>query len=129
MHDNLHYNKSLLPFASALRHSMTKAEACLWKYVLRAKKMKGYPFRRQRPVSKYIADFLCKELKLIIEVDGYTHTVTEVFEKDAKRQRDLESLGFYVLRFRDEDVLKNVGGVKQQIEKVIEEIKSKCPPP
>ena len=49
---------------------MTKAEACLWKYVLRASRMKGYGFRRQRPIMNYIADFMCKELMLVIEVDA-----------------------------------------------------------
>jgi very-short-patch-repair endonuclease len=54
---NHHYNKNLQPFANRLRKEMTKAEACLWKYVLRAGKMKGFQFRRQRPVLNYIADF------------------------------------------------------------------------
>ena len=74
MRDNLCcYNKRLQPFASKLRKEMTKAEACLWKYALRAGQMKGYQFRRQRPVLNYIADFMCKELRLVIEVDGITH--------------------------------------------------------
>ncbi len=53
------YNKTLQPHANNLRKRMTKAEACLWKFVLRASKMKGYGFRRQRPIIKYIADFMC----------------------------------------------------------------------
>ena len=65
---------------------------------------------------------MCKELNLIIEVNGYTHTLKEVFEKDMERQQDIEALGFYVLRFRDEDVLTNIGGVRQKIEGVIGEI-------
>jgi very-short-patch-repair endonuclease len=52
---------------------MTKAETCPWKFALRANQLKGYPFRRQRPVLNYIADFMCKDLMLIIEVDGITH--------------------------------------------------------
>ncbi|MCW3076617.1 MAG: hypothetical protein JWO32_1226, partial [Bacteroidetes bacterium] len=54
------------------RSQMTKSEVCLWKYAFRAKQM-GYTFNRQQPVLNYIADFMCNELKLIIEVDGYTH--------------------------------------------------------
>lgn len=69
------YNKSLQPFANKLRKEMTKAEVCLWKYVLRAGQMNGYKFRRQRPVLNYIADFMCKELRLIIEVDGSPMTL------------------------------------------------------
>jgi very-short-patch-repair endonuclease len=54
---NHFYNNNLQPNANRLRKEMTKAEACLWKYVLRAGKMKGFQFRRQRPVLNYIADF------------------------------------------------------------------------
>ena len=71
MKSNQNYNKELQPYAHKLRYSMTKAEACLWKYALRAKMMRGYTFNRQRPVGNYIVDFVCKELLLAIEVDGY----------------------------------------------------------
>jgi len=75
---NHFYNKNLQPNANRLRKEMTKAEACLWKYVLHAGKMKGFQFRRQRPVLIYIADFMCKELMLIVEVDGSIHQLEEV---------------------------------------------------
>ena len=87
--NNYAYNKKLRPFANKLRKEMTKAEACLWKYALRAGQMKGYQFRRQRPVLRYIADFLCKELKLVIEVDGITHQDNETEEKDKRKTGDL----------------------------------------
>ena len=77
-------NKNLQPFANQLRKEMTKAEACLWKYILKAKQLKGYQFRRQRPVLNYIADFICMELMLIIEVDGITHHWEETIVKDKK---------------------------------------------
>ena len=80
--DNYHlYNTRLQPFANKLRKDMTKAEACLWKYALRARQMKGYQFRRQRPVINFIADFMCKELMLVIEVDGITHHDEKVILK------------------------------------------------
>jgi len=110
------YNKNLQPFANKLRKDMTKAEACLWKYVLRASTLKGYSFRRQRPVLNYIADFMCKELSLIIEVDGITHTLEEVMQKDKVRQTELETAGFTVLRFTDDDVLKNMSSVVVTLE-------------
>ncbi|MDG7050786.1 MAG: DUF559 domain-containing protein [Nitrososphaerota archaeon] len=94
---------------------MTKAEACLWKYVLRAGMMKGYGFRRQRPVLKYIADFMCKELMLVIEVDGYTHQFEETIKKDQVKQKELEEVGFIVLRFTDDEVLRSIENVRQQI--------------
>ena len=74
--NNNHYNKNLQPFANKLRHKMTKAEACLWKYALRASGL-GVPFRRERPIGRFIADFVCLPLKLIIEVDGVTHLYKE----------------------------------------------------
>ena len=99
---------------------MTKAEACLWKYVLRAGKMKGLQFRRQRPVLNYIADFMCKELMLIIEVDGITHQWEDVIKNDEIRQKALETAGFTVLRFTDEEVLNNIQAVHSFLEDWIE---------
>lgn len=125
--NHLLYNSKLQPYARELRHTLTKAEACLWKYALRAKQLKGYGFNRQRPVLNYIADFMCKNLKLIIEVDGYSHLLDKVIEKDKKKQNDLEKAGFTILRFKDEEVLKNINGVRQAICDMIEilEIKDK----
>jgi very-short-patch-repair endonuclease len=119
-YSNHFYNKNLQPYANRLRKEMTKAEACLWKYVLRASKLKGYPFRRQRPVLNYIADFMCKELMLIIEVDGNIHEVPEVMIKDKIRQQALEETGFTVLRFTNEEVLTNIVWVQSFLEEWIE---------
>jgi len=118
------YNRYLKTFARALRRKGTKAEACLWKYVLRAKQMKGYSFRRQRPVLNYIADFMCKELLLIIEVDGITHELPDVAAKDRIRQKELENVGFALIRFTDDDVLTNISGVYDEISQWIEKYKS-----
>ena len=120
MHDNHYYNKNLQPFANRLRKEMTKAEACLWKYVLRARKMKGFQFRRQRPVLNYIADFMCKELMLIIEVDGNIHELEEVIKNDKIRQKALEAAGFTVLRFLNDEVLKDIQSVRSFLEGWIE---------
>src|SRR5438105_4971809 len=107
--DNFHlYNTRLQPFANSLRKNMTKAEACLWKYALKAKQMKGYQFRRQRPVINYIADFMCKELMLVIEVDGLSHQDEKVILKDERKQAALEAAGFIVLRFNDHEVLNDI---------------------
>lgn len=114
------YNKNLQPFARQNRNSATKAEACLWKYVLRAGMMKGYGFRRQRPVLQFIADFLCKELMLAIEVDGYTHQFQETIKKDKIKQQKLEEAGFVVLRFTNDDVLNNIESVRQTILDTVE---------
>ena len=84
----------------------------------------GVTFNRQRPVLNYIADFLCKDLKLIIEVDGYSHTLEKVIIKDQKRQSVLESAGFRFLRFCDDEILHSMSSVREAIFQTIEEIKS-----
>ena len=114
------YNPNLKKFARNLRNYGTKSEACLWKYVLRAGLMKGYNFRRQRPILNFIADFLCYELKLVIELDGITHLWDETIEKDIKKDQALTAAGFTVLRFTDGEVLRNIRAVSQQIEWWIE---------
>jgi very-short-patch-repair endonuclease len=119
-YSNHFYNKNLQPNANRLRKEMTKAEACLWKYVLRAGKMNGYQFRRQRPVLRFIADFMCKELMLIIEVDGSIHQLDEVMKNDAERQKALEEAGFTVLRFTNDEVLTNIKWVSSFLEDWIE---------
>ena len=119
--NHLLYNKNLQPFANKNRKQMTKAEACLWKYALRTKQM-GYTFNRQRPVLNYIADFMSKELKLIIEVDGYSHLIEDVIENDITRQQILENAGFKVIRFRDEEVLKDIKRVREIIQITIDEL-------
>lgn len=125
--NNYAYNKNLQPFANKLRKEMTRAEASLWKYVLKARQMKGHQFRRQRPVLNYIADFMCRELRLVIEVDGYTHGFEETVFKDAGKDADLTGIGIRVLRFTDDDVLKNIHGVARRIEVVIKEIEASTP--
>jgi len=116
---NLWYDKHLRNFANKNRKNMTKAEACLWKYVLSTGKMKGYSFRRQRPVLHYIADFMCKELMLIIEVDGLTHQWEEVAKNDKIREEALKKIGFTVLRFDDDVVLTQINRVIEVIEDYI----------
>ncbi|MGZ5219835.1 MAG: endonuclease domain-containing protein [Chitinophagaceae bacterium] len=119
-YENHFYNKTLQPYANRLRKEMTKAEACSWKYVLRTRQLKGFQFRRQRPVLNYIADFMCMELMLIIEVDGITHHWEEIIRKDETRQRNLESAGFTVLRFGDEEVFNHIQVVYDYLEEWIE---------
>ncbi len=83
--------------------------------------MKGYTFRRQRPVGNYIVDFLCQELGLIIEVDGLTHNSEQAVDADTLRQSYLEELGFTVLRFTSNEVLKHIDEVMNAIELWIDE--------
>ncbi len=102
---------------------MTHAEVRLWT-ALRAGGILGYPFRRQRPILQFIVDFWCKNLNLIIEVDGASHDLPGASERDAIRQKKLEELGFRVIRFTDQDVLENLDDVVKRIAEVIREIES-----
>lgn len=117
------YNKGLRKFAQSNRNNSTKAEVLLWLHVLKAGKT-GYKFRRQRPVLNYIADFMCKELSLIIELDGFTHLSDFAKAKDAVRQKILEENGFTLIRFNDCDVLVNMDWVKEKIIEKIKELES-----
>lgn len=88
-------------------------------YVLRAGQLKGYHFLRQRAIVGNIADFFCKELKLIIEVDGVTHR--EKTEEDKLRDEKLNSLGYTTIRIPDYHIFTDLAGVKLKLEKWIEE--------
>ena len=119
--NNFGYNKKLKTLASKNRKRATKAEACLWKYAL-SKKQSGYTFKRQRPVLNYICDFMCQELKLIVEVDGSSHDRLDVMIRDLKKQIELEKAGFEVIRFTDEEVLNTMDDVRRLISETIAEL-------
>jgi very-short-patch-repair endonuclease len=97
-----------LKFARQLRHNQTDAEKLLWSK-LRNRALNGNKFRRQVPVGNYIADFLCLDAMLIVELDGGQHA--EQQEYDQRRTHWLESQGFRVLRFWNNEVLTNIDGV------------------
>ena len=125
---NNYYSKALRPFARKLRSTSTHAEIKVWREVLRAKQMKGYGFLRQRPILNYTADFMCKELKLIIEVDGSSHEHEEIRNRDLVKQRELEKAGFTVIRFSDYEVFKNIDQVRQVLESWINEFDNNSSP-
>ncbi len=100
--------------ARTLRKNQTPQEITMWKY-LRNFQIHGLKFRRQYPIGNYIADFVCKEIKLIIEIDGGQHNETDSIEYDNKRTEFLESKGYRVLRFWNCDIDKNIEGVYQKI--------------
>ena len=117
---NNYYNKSLKHLARNLRKQSTKAEIKLWGEALKAKQLKGYQFLRQRPVANYIADFMCKDLKLIIEADGATHN-EDNYQADQTRKAELEKLGFTVLRFHDEEIMNDIDNVRRSLENWVED--------
>lgn len=102
-------------FAKALRKNLTDAEVILWES-LRRKQLGGFRFRRQHPIGPYIADFACPMERLVIELDGWTHSSDAEITHDANRTTYLESQGWSVLRFENEDVLNHLGQVLEHIE-------------
>ena len=96
--------------ARVLRRNQTEAEAKLWMY-LKNRQLNGAKFRRQRPVGNYICDFVCLEAKLVIELDGSQHNEKLAKENDQQRTLCLESQGFKVMRFWNNEVLENIEGV------------------
>ncbi len=118
-YSNLNYNKKLKHRSRKLRNESTMAEIRIWSELLRGRKMLGYPFLRERPVLHYIADFMCKPIKLIIEVDGFTHDDPKKWRRDKERQKDLENHGFCVIRFWDEEVMRDLENVARRIETII----------
>ena len=100
--------------AKQLRTDQTEAEQRLWGY-LRAKRLQGWKFNRQVPVGNYIVDFICDEARLVIEVDGVTHSDDHQIKYDEKRTRYLESLGYRVFRCYNTDVYQNLDGVLEGI--------------
>ncbi len=101
--------------ARKLRNSATGAERRLWQH-LRLKQLDGLKFRRQVPVTGYIADFLCHELKLIVELDGGQHVEQSAYDK--QRTLALEAKGYRVLRYWNDDVLLQTSYVLEDILRV-----------
>ena len=91
---------------------MTEAERRLWQ-ILRSHQMTGYKFRRQVPIGRYIADFVCHEARLIVEIDGGQHDRSS--PQEAERSGFLQNQGDHILRFWNNEVLANPDGVHQTI--------------
>jgi very-short-patch-repair endonuclease len=107
-------NPDIFTKAKELRKSMTEAEGILWKH-LRNNRLSGLKFRRQHPLDIFIADFYCHKKRLIIELDGGIHDTFEQKEYDEGRTFELESKGYKILRFKNEEVINNIDGVLARI--------------
>ena len=106
--------------ARALRRDLTDAERILWSE-LRGHRLNGASFRRQVPIDRSIADFICHAAKLVIELDGGQHFTDEGDRADAHRSAAIEAKGFKVLRFSNLDVMTNRGGVLETIATTVAE--------
>lgn len=103
--------------ARAFRRNSTRAELNLWNK-LRARALEGHKFVRQQSIGPYYVDFVCRERRLIVEVDGGQHSESK---RDAARDAWLGARGYRVLRFWNNDVLQNADGVLQTILTALEE--------
>ncbi len=104
--------------ARRMRAAMTDAELAFWNAV-RAHRLMGLSFRRQMPMAGYIVDFACPAHKIVVEVDGSGHARPETLDADAERNERLAAFGWTVLRFWNDDVLKDIDGVCTHILRVI----------
>jgi very-short-patch-repair endonuclease len=102
-----------------LRSAETSAEAKLWGE-LRNRQLGGKKFVRQAPVGPYFVDFLCRELKLVVEVDGGTHSTDAEVAADRDREAHLRRLGYRVVRAGNQDVHENLGGVIDELIAIVE---------
>jgi very-short-patch-repair endonuclease len=100
--------------ARQLRRNRTSAERRLWRE-LRQLKQIGCKFRQQVPIDHFIVDFACLSRRLIVEVDGGTHSTDREVARDARRERHLKDQGFRILRVWNADVRENMEGVMDTI--------------
>jgi len=124
--NNSYYNKAHKELGRNLRKNSTLGEILLWDKLLKSRKMFGYQFLRQFAIDDYIVDFICRKLKLIIEVDGYSHNFK--YEQDIARDNKLKYLGYRTLRFSDEQIKIDILNVQREIEQVISEFEKINPP-
>jgi BirA family biotin operon repressor/biotin-[acetyl-CoA-carboxylase] ligase len=110
--------------ARELRREATPAERLLWRYLARGQV--GAKFSRQMPIGPYFADFLCRELMLVVEIDGFSHEMRQA--ADAVRTRAIEAAGYRVVRYTNADVLGDAEGVARAIEAVVRVERSQAHP-
>jgi very-short-patch-repair endonuclease len=103
------YNKKLTALARENRNNPTAPESRMWNEVLRMRHFAKYKFLRQKPIANFIVDFYCAELRLAIEIDGDSHAASA--EHDAAKTGALNALGISVVRYFNNDVMKNLEGV------------------
>ena len=110
--DNINEN------ARKLRKNMTPQEQKLW-YYLRNRFINNYRFRRQFPIGEYIVDFICREKRLVIEIDGSQHNEVGNIKYDEERTKFLEKEGYKVIRFWNNEIDNNIEGIIEEILKFL----------
>jgi very-short-patch-repair endonuclease len=111
---NIHSKIDHKEFRKQLRQNLTPAEAFLWKHI-KSRKFESKRFTKQHSIGQYIVDFYCASEKLIIELDGEVHNNPEAKEYDINRTKDLNALGFKIIRFENKMVFENLASVLKEI--------------
>jgi very-short-patch-repair endonuclease len=106
-----------------MRNNPTEPEKRIWRQLSNSQ-LDGFKFRRQQVIGPFIADFVCPSAKLIVEIDGDTHDAA----KDAARDAKLGDFGYRVLRFTNQDVMRNVEGVLAEVSECLKQAGSPHPP-
>lgn len=112
--------------ARSLRKNMTEAESQVWR-ILRSHQISGYKFRRQVPIGRYIADFVCHGARLIVEMDGGQHDRSSL--RKAERSMFLQNEGYRILRFWNNEVLVNFDGVYKTLADALCRVTPSLPSP
>jgi very-short-patch-repair endonuclease len=112
--------------AKRLRRDQTDAERALW-FRLRDRRLSGLKFRRQVPINQRVVDFCCADARLVIELDGGQHATRAA--EDQNRTKILEAMGYLILRFWNNDVMRNIEGVLEEILRVARLQRSEPPHP
>ena len=123
MSTSMHFGATKIIFqhAQQLRKKMTDAEKIIWEKL--CNKQLGVKIRRQHPIWKFIADYYCHEIKLVIEIDGGIHLLEENKEYDISREVTLNEFGIEIIRFSNDQVVKEIESVIEKIKEKIAELK------
>ena len=115
------YTKTAQDNAKNLRNNLTDAEQILWQHI-RKEQINGNKFRRQQPIGKYIADFVCQPKKLIIEIDGGQHNESININADQERTIYLNQAGYKVIRFWNNEIFNNINGVLEYLKETLDSL-------
>ena len=107
------YNPALTKLAKGLRSHGTITEAMMWNVL--KNNHTGYTFTRQKSILNFIADFYCRELNVVVEIDGTTHFGTKDYLDDCERDRQMQAIGIRVVRIIDADVRRSPSSAAQYI--------------
>jgi len=118
---HLRYFEELRKLAKINRKNQTKTEEIIWG-LLRGKRL-GYKFTRQKPIDRFVVDFYCSELLLVIEIDGGYHDKRKYY--DSERDKRLAWRGIKVIRFSDKEIINDLEKVKKRIKVKIKKRKTK----